>query len=45
MNEKNENSKNWQSKVSPDEKWKFEELVVRGKSRYVNEDWETNRQG
>ena len=25
--------------------WKFEELTVRGKSRYVNENWRTSRQG
>ena len=43
---KNENSKNWQSEVSLDEKkWKFEELAVKGKSRYVNENWRTSRQG
>ena len=35
MNKKNENLKNWQSEVSPDEwkKWKFEKLTIRGKSK------------
>ena len=26
-------------------KWKFGELAIKGKSRYVNENWRTSRQG
>ena len=36
--------KNWQSEVSPKEKIKFGERAVKGKSRYVNENWRTSRQ-